>query len=120
MSLSSHTGKWSHLGKDVVVLHGLGRTYTCTSVSPFVIKLETFLRVAKIKYEFDNKDPFGKLGKTPWITFNGRDITDSQLCLEYISQILDIDLDKNLTTKEKAVSRAFRVALEDRYVKPIM
>ena len=116
MSLSSHTGKWSHLGKDVVVLHGLGRTYTCPSVSPFVIKLETFLRIAKVKYEFDHKSPFGDQGKSPWITFNGKDQSDSQLCLEYISDTLDMDMDKHLSKKDRAISRAFRVALEDRFV----
>lgn len=43
--------KWSEAGKDVVVLHMSRRGYSCPSLSPFVLKLETYLRMAEIPYQ---------------------------------------------------------------------
>jgi hypothetical protein len=36
--------KWAAVGEDVIVLHGFERAKTCPNASPFVLKLETFLR----------------------------------------------------------------------------
>ena len=43
--------KWNNAGKDVVVLHQFWRGKFCPSLSPFVMKVETFLRMHNIKYE---------------------------------------------------------------------
>ena len=37
--------EWNNAGKDVVVLHMMERGFTRPSVSPFVLKFETFLKV---------------------------------------------------------------------------
>jgi len=42
--------EWNSAGQDVVVLHMFERSRTNINISPFPIKLETFLRMAKIKY----------------------------------------------------------------------
>ena len=41
------------------------------SISPYVLKLETFLRIHRIKYVNDFEQPLSEKGKCPWITFNG-------------------------------------------------
>ena len=44
--------KWASVERDKVVLHQFSRSSTVTpSPSPFVLKLETYLRMAKIPYE---------------------------------------------------------------------
>ena len=41
---------WNNAGKDVVVLHMFWRGKHSPGMSPFVIKVETFLRMFNIKY----------------------------------------------------------------------
>lgn len=41
---------WDNAGKDVVVLHQFPRGRTCPNLSMYPLKLETYLRVVKIKY----------------------------------------------------------------------
>ena len=64
--------RWNNIGKDVVVVHQFNKGLTCPSPSPFPIKLETFLRIAGIKYENDHEYWRSKKGKSPWITAMGR------------------------------------------------
>ncbi|XP_063614412.1 uncharacterized protein LOC134787563, partial [Penaeus indicus] len=42
--------KWNNAGKDVVVLHIPSRGFYCPSLSPFVVKLETYIRMAEIPH----------------------------------------------------------------------
>ena len=42
--------KWASVGKDVVVLHCFPRGKTCLSLTPFPLKVETYLRMNNIKY----------------------------------------------------------------------
>ncbi len=51
--------KWNNTKKDVVILHAIRRGRTVAHASPFVVKLETFLRMAKIPYEV-KKDTWAK------------------------------------------------------------
>jgi len=86
INLERMLAKWNDTPKDVVIFHGFARGKKGPSGSPFVIKLEMFLRMAKIPYKFDGTDPFGPKGKTPWISINGKHIGDSQLALEYLKK----------------------------------
>ena len=43
--------KWATVGKDVVVLHQIGRGRITPCASPFPLKLETYLRITGIPYE---------------------------------------------------------------------
>lgn len=52
-------------------------------------------------------------GKTPWITYNGLTVADSQFCIEFLKQERGLDFDAHLTKEEKAVARAFRELTEE-------
>ncbi len=105
--------KWNDAGKDKVVLHCFGRGKTRPNPSPFSLKFETFLRMAGIEYEVDHTTPSSSKGKSPWMTFNGEDMADSQFCIEFLSEKLDKDLNKNLSDEKKAIARSMRIMIEE-------
>ncbi len=107
--------RWNNLEKDVVVVHQMPKGKTCPSPSPFPLKLETFLRIAGVKYENDWKYWRSSKGKTPWITVNKKDIADSQLSMEFVRKNMDKDINSHLTPEEAAIARGFQVTLDERF-----
>ena len=79
--------------KPRIVVHMFPRHRTRPSGSPFIIKLETYLRMAGISYDVDFAKPMGPKGKSPWITFDGQEV--SKFCFRALyfelvfSEILD-------------------------------
>lgn len=104
--------KWNAVGKDVVVLHQFPRARFCPNLSPYPLKLETFLRLHGIKYVSDFSEPMSEKNKSPWITINGLNIADSQLCIEYLTKKFNLDINKGLNNEELIVSRALRFMIE--------
>jgi len=92
---------------DTVILHQFPRCYRVPSNSPFVLKLETWLRMTDIKYQNEHGYTFGPKGKIPWITYNGKDIGDSQLIIEFLGKELGKDLSKGHSAKDLGAARAF-------------
>ncbi|XP_037793158.1 failed axon connections homolog isoform X2 [Penaeus monodon] len=105
---------WGSLGRDVVVLHITPRGRFAPNMSPFVIKLETFLRLAKIPYKVDFEEPFGPKGKTPWITLNDEELTDSQLVMEELTR--HYELTDKLSVEQQAVARALTVMVDEHLI----
>jgi hypothetical protein len=60
-------------------------------------------------YRKNSSHDIGKIdyskGKTPWITFNGVEVADSQLAIEYLCRHLNINMNKHLNKEEVAISR---------------
>ena len=52
-------------------------------------------------------------GKAPWITLNGEDVMDSQVCLEHMAKHFGKDLSADLTPEQKAIQKGIRAILED-------
>lgn len=104
--------------KKVITVHCTPEGLHAPSTSPFVMKLETYLRFAKLDYVIDAQ-PTGKndspKGKVPWITVLGNDVYDTHHIFEYFRKRkvgTKIDLDHHLNEMDKAVSRAFRELVE--------
>ena len=71
--------------KDVVIFHMFPRNALSPSMSPYVLKLETFLRMHDVKYKVDHNIPMHPVTqKCPWVTFNGEDVADSQHIMEFL------------------------------------
>lgn len=100
---------------EVVYLYQFSRCPTLPSASPFCLKVETFLRLAEIKYEnVDHKMKYkSKKGQLPFVELNGREIADSDIIVKELSQHFNKDLDANLTAEQKTVSHAMESMLNN-------
>jgi len=50
----SRRNRWRNTPKNVVIVHGLPPATILPNASPFVLKVETYLRLAKIPYQVRN------------------------------------------------------------------
>ncbi|XP_064596807.1 failed axon connections homolog [Liolophura sinensis] len=72
--------------KDTIVLHQIRRGPYAPSISPFCVKLETYLRMSKLKYQHVYSTQMSLKGKVPWIELNGQEIADSEFCIEFLNK----------------------------------
>ena len=110
---SQRRQRWSQAGKDVVVLHQFMRGTNMPNLSPFALKLETFLRMANIKYVVDTEEPQGAKSKCPWITINGVELSDSELIIDYLTAYFKKPIKEELTPSQHAIGRAVQVMLDE-------
>lgn len=99
----------------MIVLQKFGPHFGVPDPSPFVLKLETFLRLTKIDYEeellFDlRKTPKGKL---PCIVIDGEVTGDSQFAIAELVKKFSINLNKDLSEAQLAQHHTLRLALEN-------
>ncbi|XP_076278784.1 failed axon connections isoform X2 [Lasioglossum baleicum] len=101
--------------KDVVYLYQFPRTPVLPSISPYCLKVETWLRLNGIKYEnVDHKVKFrSKKGSLPFIELNGEEIADSTIITRDLSQKFGKDLDAGLTAEQRSVSHAMISMIEN-------
>lgn len=80
------------------------------SYSPFCLKLETYLKVAKVPYEnqFTVSMKGSKKKKMPMILDGGELIEDSGLIIDHLKRKHGVDLDRHLSAEQKAIAKAFQ------------
>jgi glutathione S-transferase len=85
------------------------------NLSPFCLKLETWLKMSGLSYEVTYLDDPRKapLGKLPYIKDGKLSLADSSIIIEYLQAQYQIDLDAHLNDEQKAVSHACKVMIED-------
>ncbi|ESO93973.1 hypothetical protein LOTGIDRAFT_153451 [Lottia gigantea] len=54
-------------------------------------------------------------GKIPWVEYNGEVIEDSTFIIEFFKKKLSIDMNKDLSLKEKGLSRAIQKMIEENF-----
>ena len=86
-------------------------------ISPFVTKVDCYLRTVKLPYERVNL-PAAELtntpkGKLPIIEDHGRKIADSGFIVEYLKATYGDTLDKFLTPRDRAAALALRRMMEE-------
>ena len=97
----------------LVVVHGARPGSVIVNPSPYVLKLQTFLRMAKIDYVLDLNNPMGKKGKMPWIELDGKDYCDSTFIIEHLTKTFNVSMDDTLSDKQKATARVIQKTLEE-------
>jgi glutathione S-transferase len=92
------------------------------SISPFCLKLETYFKATNTPYEnkFTVSTAKTTKKKMPVILDNGQLIEDSSFVIDHLKQKHQIDLDKNLSSEQKAVTQSFKWLCEKNMVPIIM
>ncbi len=99
---------------DPIVVYGSRPAWGAPDFSPFVMKLETWLRLAEIPYTRKDGNPLrAPKGKIPYVELDGQLMGDSQLILEALSRRHDVQLDAGLSPAELATARAVRRMIEE-------
>lgn len=108
--------RWNNAGKNIVVLHQFDRGTTIPNLSPFALKLETYMRMTNIKYIVDIEEPMGSVrGKCPWITLNGEEFSDSELIMDHLSRTVPQPFGE-FSPEQHALGRAVQVMLDEHTV----
>lgn len=98
----------------MVVLYQLPGAWGASSISPFCIKVEAFLRMAKIPFESRFGDPRkAPRKKVPWIDDEGELIADSERILRHLVSKYQVELDAALSDDQRTLGHALRRMLEE-------
>jgi glutathione S-transferase len=98
----------------MITLFAFGPYFGLPDASPFCIKAETLLKMAKLPYS-KNLSGFAKApkGKQPYIRDGETIVADSTFIRDYIEAKYGIDLDNNLTSAERATGWALEKMCEE-------
>lgn len=98
-----------------LILHELPGAWGLPSISPFCLKLQTWMRIAGVPYAtVVDPTPFkAPKGKLPFIEHDGQRIGDSGFAIDYVSQAFGVDPDAALSPADRATSLALRRMVEE-------
>ena len=98
-------------------LSTFGPEWGLPSVSPFAIKLATWLRAAEVPYTaIVEEDPRkGPKQKTPWVEYGDVRMGDSELIILHFAERFGVDLDRHLTPREAATGLTLRRTFEGHF-----
>jgi len=103
--------------QDVVYLYQFPRVKFVPSMSPYCLKLETWLRMADVTYENVDIPPFSvtsREGMLPFVELNGVEYPDSSLAIRDVSRLLGKEaLESQLSDENRATARAFEKMMEN-------
>jgi glutathione S-transferase len=98
----------------MIKVHKFGPAFGLPDASPFVMKVETYLRMTDQKYETVHADvrkaPRAQL---PVVEFEGKTIPDSTAIVAHFEATRPEKLDAHLDAKQRAVAQAFKSMLEE-------
>jgi len=83
------------------------------TISPFALKLETWLRLKNVPYEPVYSQKFSRKGQIPYIELNGQQYPDSNQIVQELQKMGIAPPDENMTPDKKAISHLATVAIEN-------
>ncbi|KAH7726454.1 failed axon connections protein [Aphelenchoides avenae] len=101
--------------KDVVYLVQVPRAGSVPSLSPYSMKLETWLRMAEVPYknvsnEFKHNSAKGQI---PFVELNGVQIADTNIIIETLKKHFHVTLDDYMNEKDAADAAAYHSLIEE-------
>ena len=100
--------------RDQVYLAQFPPSPRVRSISPFALKLESWLRLTKIPYKNVYTRRFSKASHTiPYIELNGEQISDSNRIMETLRSQFPAEMDLGLTTQQRARDHALTSMIEN-------
>lgn len=100
----------------MIQLHSFGPSLGLIDPSPFVLKIDTFLRMAGIEFEHrTDVDNFRRApkGKLPFIRHGEEVVADSQFIIRYLKQEFGCSLDSELSQQQLAQAHLITKSLEE-------
>jgi len=89
--------------KDKVYLVQFPVSPDVRSISPFSLKVETWLRLKGIPYENIYTLRFGRKGQIPYIELNGEQIPDSNVIIKRLAQHFNVKPDESFYPEQEAL-----------------
>jgi glutathione S-transferase len=101
-------------GAAMITLYTFGPFFGLPDASPFVMKAEMLLKLAKLPYQTNTRG-FTKApkGKLPYIDDDGTLVADSTLIRLYLERKYSFDYDRALSPRERGIAWAVDKMLED-------
>jgi len=104
----------------VIKLYSFGASFGVMDPSPFVVKVDAFLKMSQLPYEViasANNLKIAPKGKLPFISDHNGDeettIADSQAIIEYLTEKYHVSLDEHLSPEQQAQSYLFTKSLDE-------
>ncbi|HEV7609073.1 MAG TPA: glutathione S-transferase family protein [Steroidobacteraceae bacterium] len=98
----------------MITLYTFGPYFGLPDASPFVMKGQMLLKLAKLEYQESTRGfPRAPKGKLPYIDDDGTVIADSTLMRLYFERKYSVDFDRGLSTRDRGVAWATEKMLED-------
>ncbi|KEG15053.1 hypothetical protein DQ04_00201060 [Trypanosoma grayi] len=96
---------FKNLERDTVHLFIHHRWSHGPNYFPACLKVETFLRLAKIPYtvHFTSDASASPTGRLPFIVYNGTVIGDSEFIVQFLKEEFKVTMDDHLTPEEQAI-----------------
>ncbi|KAK1790232.1 hypothetical protein P4O66_014154 [Electrophorus voltai] len=100
--------------KDAIILHQFARPKNgMPSLSPFCLKMETYLRMLDLPYQNYFDGSLSPQGKMPWIEYNHDRVSGTEFIMDFLEEKLGMNLNKSLSRQEQAVARAITRMVEE-------
>lgn len=104
----------------MIKLYSFGSSFGVMDPSPFVVKVDAFMKMAALPFEViasTNNLKIAPKGKLPFIVDNNesdeKTIADSQAILEYLTDKYQVSLDEHLSPEQKAQAYLFTKSLDE-------
>jgi glutathione S-transferase len=100
---------------EKLIVHQIVGSWGLPSISPFCLKLETYLRMVDLPFEkITDPTPLkAPKRKLPYIEHEGKMIGDSNFLIDYLNRRYSYNLNARLTTSECATATALLRLLEE-------
>lgn len=101
----------------MIKLHSFGENFSVIDPSPFVVKVDLFLRVTKLPYEVIpgsvDSLKISPKNKLPFIEDKGLKIADSTSILDYLTKTYQLEVDGFLTKEQQASAHLMAKSLDE-------
>jgi glutathione S-transferase len=98
----------------MITLYTFGPGFGLPDPSPFVMKAQMLLKLAKLEFQSNTKGFLrAPKGKLPFIDDGGTLVADSTLIRLHLEQKYGVDFDRGLSTRDRGIAWATEKMLED-------
>ena len=102
----------------MIKLFGFGGAFGVVDPSPFVMKVDAFLRISGLPYQYiGNPNALRRAPKKklPVIDDGGKIVADSYFIMEYLKDKYQLDIDKHLTSEQQGLCHLLTKSLDENF-----